>query len=147
MMNNVTLAWSSFDRHIVFLTGVYSFYHIYVDAFDPRGYHSTSIICYIGKTLLAKAVANQTSATFLRVCGSELIQKYLGEGPKLVRELFRVAEEHAPSIVFIDEIDAIGTKRSATIITCIVPRKYYRKNTLILLASNELLDSFALPLS
>lgn len=64
-----------------------------------------------GKTLLAKAVANQTSATFLRVCGSELIQKYLGDGPKLVRELFRVAEEHAPSIVFIDEIDAIGTKR------------------------------------
>eukprot|EP00064_Thunnus_orientalis_P019611 superscaffoldBa00004980_g19735 len=63
------------------------------------------------KTLLAKAVANQTSATFLRVVGSELIQKYLGDGPKLVRELFRVAEEHAPSIVFIDEIDAIGTKR------------------------------------
>ena len=64
-----------------------------------------------GKTLLAKAVANQTSATFLRVVGSELIQKYLGDGPKLVREVFRVAEEHAPSIVFIDEIDAIGTKR------------------------------------
>lgn len=64
-----------------------------------------------GKTLLAKAVANQTSATFLRVVGSELIQKYLGDGPKLVREMFRVAEEHAPSIIFIDEIDAIGTKR------------------------------------
>jgi len=64
-----------------------------------------------GKTLLAKAVANATSATFLRVTGSELIQKYLGEGPKLVRELFRVADEHAPSIVFIDEIDAVGTKR------------------------------------
>ena len=64
-----------------------------------------------GKTLLAKAVANSTAATFLRVVGSELIQKYSGEGPKLVRELFRVAEENAPSIVFIDEIDAIGTKR------------------------------------
>jgi 26S proteasome regulatory subunit T2 len=64
-----------------------------------------------GKTLLAKAVANQTSATFLRVVGSELIQKYLGDGPKLVREIFRAAEEHAPSIVFIDEIDAVGTKR------------------------------------
>lgn len=49
-----------------------------------------------GKTLLAKAVANQTSATFLRIVGSELIQKYLGDGPKMVRELFRVAEEHAP---------------------------------------------------
>jgi len=56
-------------------------------------------------------VANSTSATFLRVVGSELIQKYLGDGPKLVRELFRVADEHAPSIVFMDEIDAIGTKR------------------------------------
>lgn len=68
-----------------------------------------------GKTLLAKAVANQTSATFLRVVGSELIQKYLGEGPKLVRELFKVAQDNAPSIVFIDEIDAIGLKRCATI--------------------------------
>lgn len=64
-----------------------------------------------GKTLLAKAVANQTSATFLRVVGSELIKKYSGEGPKLVREIFRAAEEMAPTIVFIDEIDAIGTKR------------------------------------
>jgi 26S proteasome regulatory subunit T2 len=64
-----------------------------------------------GKTLLAKAVANQTSATFLRIVGSELIQKYLGDGPKLVRELFRVAEMHAPSIIFIDEIDAVGRKR------------------------------------
>jgi 26S proteasome regulatory subunit T2 len=64
-----------------------------------------------GKTLLAKAVANSTSATFLRVVGSELIQKYLGDGPKLVRELFRVADELSPTIVFIDEIDAVGTKR------------------------------------
>merc|ERR1712048_653783 len=64
-----------------------------------------------GKTLLAKAVANQTSATFLRIVGSELIQKYLGDGPKLVRELFRVAEENSPSIIFMDEIDAVGTKR------------------------------------
>jgi 26S proteasome regulatory subunit T2 len=64
-----------------------------------------------GKTLLAKAVANSTSATFLRVTGSELIQKYLGEGPRLVREMFRVAEEMAPTIIFLDEIDAVGTKR------------------------------------
>jgi len=67
-----------------------------------------------GKTLLAKAVANETSATFLRVVGSELIQKYLGDGPKLVREMFRVAAEHAPSIIFIDEIDAVATKRYDT---------------------------------
>ena len=57
-------------------------------------------------------MANSTSATFLRVVGSELIQKYLGDGPKLVRELFRVADDLSPSIVFIDEIDAVGTKRS-----------------------------------
>ena len=64
-----------------------------------------------GKTLLAKAVANNTSATFLRVVGSELVQKYLGEGPKLVRELFRVADDLSPTIVFIDEVDAVGSKR------------------------------------
>jgi len=64
-----------------------------------------------GKTLLAKAVAHETSATFLRVVGSELIQKYLGDGPKLIREMFRSAEENSPSIIFIDEIDAVGTKR------------------------------------
>lgn len=64
-----------------------------------------------GKTLLVKAVANQTSATFLRVVGSELIQKYAGDGPKMVREMFKLAEENAPSIIFIDEIDAVGTKR------------------------------------
>ncbi|MES1915254.1 MAG: ATPase of 26S proteasome regulatory subunit 4 [Cercozoa sp. M6MM] len=64
-----------------------------------------------GKTLLARAVASETSASFLRVVGSELIQKYLGEGPKLVRQLFTTAQEMAPSIIFIDEIDAVGTKR------------------------------------
>lgn len=64
-----------------------------------------------GKTLLAKAVANSTSATFIRMVGSELIQKYAGEGPKLVRSLFKLAADNAPAIVFIDEIDAVGTKR------------------------------------
>jgi proteasome regulatory subunit len=64
-----------------------------------------------GKTLLAKAVAHQTNATFIRFVGSELVQKYIGEGARLVRELFELAREKAPSIVFIDEIDAIGAKR------------------------------------
>jgi len=64
-----------------------------------------------GKTMLAKAVANQTTATFIRVVGSEFVQKYLGEGPKMVRDVFRLARENSPSIVFIDEVDAIGTKR------------------------------------
>merc|ERR1712139_209118 len=64
-----------------------------------------------GKTMLAKAVANQTTATFIRMVGSEFVQKYLGEGPRMVRDVFRLAREDAPAIVFIDEIDAIGTKR------------------------------------
>ncbi|MHC1636468.1 MAG: proteasome-activating nucleotidase [Candidatus Methanospirareceae archaeon] len=64
-----------------------------------------------GKTLLAKAVAKRTSATFIRIVGSELVQKYIGEGARLVRELFDLAREKAPSIVFIDEIDAIAARR------------------------------------
>lgn len=64
-----------------------------------------------GKTLLVKAVANRTSATFIRVVGSELVQKYIGEGARMVRELFELAKEKAPSILFIDEIDAIAARR------------------------------------
>jgi proteasome regulatory subunit len=64
-----------------------------------------------GKTLLAKAVANQTDATFIRMVGSELAQKYIGEGGRMVRELFSLAKEKAPSVIFLDEIDAIGAKR------------------------------------
>jgi len=64
-----------------------------------------------GKTLIAKAVAHQTNATFIRFVGSELVQKYIGEGARLVRELFEMAKEKAPSIVFIDELDSIGAKR------------------------------------
>lgn len=64
-----------------------------------------------GKTMLAKAVAHHTDAAFLQVVGSEFVQKYLGEGPRMVRDVFRLARENAPSIVFIDEIDAIATKR------------------------------------
>ncbi len=64
-----------------------------------------------GKTLLAKAVANQTNATFIRVVGSELVRKFIGEGAKLVRDLFDLARKKAPSIVFIDEIDSIGARR------------------------------------
>lgn len=64
-----------------------------------------------GKTLLAKAVANRTEATFIRVVGSELIQKYIGDGAKLVREIFAMARKKAPSIIFIDELDAIASRR------------------------------------
>ena len=64
-----------------------------------------------GKTMLAKAIANSTSATFLGLVGSELAQKYIGEGGRLVRELFDLAKEKSPAIIFIDEIDSIGSKR------------------------------------
>jgi 26S proteasome regulatory subunit T3 len=64
-----------------------------------------------GKTMLVKAVANSTTAKFIRVVGSEFVQKYLGEGPRMVRDVFRMARENSPAIIFIDEIDAIATKR------------------------------------
>jgi len=65
-----------------------------------------------GKTLIAKAVAHQAKATFIRMSGSELVHKYIGEGAQLVRELFALAREKSPSIVFIDEIDAVGSTRT-----------------------------------
>ncbi len=64
-----------------------------------------------GKTLLAKAVANSTNSTFIEIVGSELVQKFIGEGAKLVKEIFQLAREKAPSIIFIDEIDAIAATR------------------------------------
>jgi len=65
-----------------------------------------------GKTLLARAVAHHTQCCFIRVSGGELVQKYIGEGSRMVRELFVMAREHAPSIIFMDEIDSIGQQRS-----------------------------------
>src|SRR4030042_1485448 len=64
-----------------------------------------------GKTLLAKAVAASTNSTFIEIVGSELVQKFIGEGTKLVKEIFSLAREKAPSIVFIDELDALAAKR------------------------------------
>lgn len=64
-----------------------------------------------GKTMLAKAVAQSTNSAFIQVVGSELVQKFIGEGAKLVKEMFTLAREKAPSIIFIDEIDSIGAKR------------------------------------
>jgi len=65
-----------------------------------------------GKTLIAKAVAHEAKATFIRMSGSELVHKFIGEGAGLVRELFMLARERAPAIVFIDEIDAVGSMRT-----------------------------------
>ncbi|RLG15130.1 MAG: proteasome-activating nucleotidase [Candidatus Nanohalarchaeota archaeon] len=64
-----------------------------------------------GKTLLAKAVAHQTNANFVEIVGSELVQKYIGEGTKFVKSIFQMAREKAPCIIFIDEIDSIASKR------------------------------------
>ena len=65
-----------------------------------------------GKTMMAKAVANRTDATFIKMAGSELVQKFIGEGARLVRDLFELAAEREPAIIFIDEIDAIASKRT-----------------------------------
>ncbi len=64
-----------------------------------------------GKTLLAKAVAKSTDSTFIQIVGSELVQKFIGEGAKLVKEIFELAREKAPSIVFIDELDSLAASR------------------------------------
>jgi proteasome regulatory subunit len=64
-----------------------------------------------GKTLAAKAVARETNATFIRIVGSELVKKYIGEGARMVREIFQFAAEKEPCIIFIDELDAIGARR------------------------------------
>ena len=64
-----------------------------------------------GKTLCARAVANRTDATFIRVIGSELVQKYVGEGARMVRELFEMARSKKACIIFFDEIDAVGGAR------------------------------------
>lgn len=64
-----------------------------------------------GKTLLAKAVANETNATFIKIVASEFVKKYIGEGARLVREVFELAKEKVPAIIFIDEIDAVAAKR------------------------------------
>jgi len=65
-----------------------------------------------GKTMLAKAVANESDATFIKMTGSELVQKFIGEGARLVRDLFSLAAEEEPAVVFIDEIDAIASRRT-----------------------------------
>lgn len=67
-----------------------------------------------GKTLLAKAVAHSTNATFIEVVGSELVQKFIGEGAKLVKDIFALARRKAPAIIFIDEIDALAATRMDT---------------------------------
>jgi proteasome regulatory subunit len=65
-----------------------------------------------GKTMLAKAVANHTDATFIKMAGSELVRKFIGEGSRLVRDLFELAQEREPAVIFIDEIDAVASKRT-----------------------------------
>ena len=68
-----------------------------------------------GKTLLAKAVAHETNASFIKIVGSELVKKFIGEGAKLVRDVFKLAKEKAPCIIFIDEIDAVASRRTESL--------------------------------
>ncbi|WP_280536743.1 proteasome-activating nucleotidase [Halopenitus sp. POP-27] len=87
------------------------------EAFDDVGIQPPSGVLLhgppgTGKTMLAKAVANQTDASFIKMAGSELVHKFIGEGAKLVRDLFEVARENEPAVIFIDEIDAIASKRT-----------------------------------
>ncbi|RRJ33414.1 proteasome-activating nucleotidase Pan2 [Halocatena pleomorpha] len=87
------------------------------DQFDAVGIEPPSGVLLhgppgTGKTMLAKAVANQTEATFIKMAGSELVQKFIGEGSRLVRDLFELAAEREPAVLFIDEIDAIAAKRT-----------------------------------
>jgi proteasome regulatory subunit len=90
------------------LTNVDLFKEVGVD--PPKG-----VLLYgppgTGKTLAAKAIARQTNATFIRIVGSELVKKYIGEGARMVREIFQFAQEKQPCIIFIDELDAIGARR------------------------------------
>lgn len=67
-----------------------------------------------GKTLLARAVAHHSDCTFIRMSSSELVQKYIGEGSRMVREVFLLAKNHAPSIIFMDEVDAVGSSRGSS---------------------------------
>jgi len=87
------------------------------EAFDSVGIDPPSGILLhgppgTGKTLLAKAVAAETNASFIKMAGSELVHKFIGEGAKLVRDLFEVARDNEPAVIFIDEIDAIASKRT-----------------------------------
>lgn len=67
-----------------------------------------------GKTMIAKALAKETKATFIELVGSELVQKFIGEGAKLVKDLFELARRKSPTIIFIDEVDAIAARRIET---------------------------------
>ncbi|CAF0752623.1 unnamed protein product [Brachionus calyciflorus] len=86
------------------------------DRFENLGIHPPKgVLLYgppgTGKTLLARACAAQTKSTFLKLAGPQLVQMFIGDGAKLVRDAFALAKEKAPAIIFIDELDAIGTKR------------------------------------
>ena len=76
-----------------------------------RGHILLEDIPGVGKTMMARACAGQTKATFLKLAGPSLVQMYIGDGPKMVRDAFALAKAKSPTIIFIDEIDAIGTKR------------------------------------
>ncbi len=89
---------------------------LFPERFEERGIEPPKAILLVGppgtgKTMTAKAVANSTNATFIKLVGSELVQKYIGEGARMVRELFQMARDRSPTIIFIDELDSVATSR------------------------------------
>ncbi|MFP3872125.1 MAG: proteasome-activating nucleotidase [Candidatus Natronoplasma sp.] len=89
---------------------------LYPERFSEKGIDPPKAILLVGppgtgKTMMAKAVAHSTNATFIKLVGSELVQKYIGEGARMVRELFQMARERSPSVIFIDELDSVATRR------------------------------------
>jgi len=89
---------------------------LFPERFKDRGIEPPKAVLLVGppgtgKTMTAKAVANSTNATFIKLVGSELVQKYIGEGARMVRELFQMARDRSPTIIFIDELDSVATSR------------------------------------
>ncbi|CBZ52838.1 26S proteasome regulatory subunit S4 like AAA ATpase, related [Neospora caninum Liverpool] len=124
---NIDLSQCTVNTRVALLNDSYRLHKILPTKIDPlvslmkvekvpESTYEMGVLLYgppgTGKTLLARAVAHHTDCTFIRVSGGELVQKYIGEGSRMVRELFVMAREHAPSIIFMDEIDSIGSQRT-----------------------------------
>ncbi len=105
------------DKQIEELREAIVFPLLYKEKFEKIGLQAPKgVLMYgppgTGKTMLARACASQTNATFLKLAGPQLVQMFIGDGAKIIKDAFELAKEKAPTIIFIDEIDAVGTKRT-----------------------------------
>lgn len=87
-----------------------------------------------GKTMLAKAIASNIDANFLKVVSSAIVDKYIGESARIIREMFNYARDHQPCIIFMDEVDAIGGKRYAVLSPLPLPRVHARADSFAAIA-------------